>query len=572
MNEILIVKPEKCVGCNACVRSCPAPEANTTRQLDDGRFITSINNDKCIACGECVKVCNHGARDFIDDTEECMARVIREKIVILASPAIKTILPTKWKGVLDWFRKQGCTIYDVSLGADICTWAHIRTMEQGKLGNIISQPCPAVVNYIEIYQPKLLKNLSPIQSPVSCLATYVKKYLRRTNPIAVISPCIAGKSEYNETGLIEYNVTIKKFMEYFDRNGINIPTDSGDDFEYKFDEQQGQLGSVYSRPGGLRDNLWLHNPELNITNSEGVHKVYPEIDMYGKMPESKHPQVFDVLSCEFGCNVGPASGTRQTVFDVMATMRSIEMEAKSRRKSTGIMGRGEDRLFKKFDDELRVSDFLRSYKPSMPTPMPSIAQLEPVFEKMGKHTEEEKNYNCHACGYNSCRDMAVAIYRGLNTPENCIVHAKSVLIARHSELARQHEHLAEITAECLELSGKLKSDVSKIHENMSNIGESTDATSERAAVVKDLLQNVVAFCNENPTMDADTVSQLVSILEMTISAFSALDDNVSSTHESSGLINKSIEDIIALVEKLNKALIKTEEASDVAEEPEAEEE
>lgn len=572
MNEILIVKPEKCVGCNACVRSCPAPEANTTRQLDDGRFITSINNDKCIACGECVKVCNHGARDFIDDTEECMARVIREKIVILASPAIKTILPTKWKGVLDWFRKQGCTIYDVSLGADICTWAHIRTIEQGKLGNIISQPCPAVVNYIEIYQPKLLKNLSPIQSPVSCLATYVKKYLRRTNPIAVISPCIAGKSEYNETGLIEYNVTIKKLMEYFDRNGINIPTDSGDDFEYKFDEQQGQLGSVYSRPGGLRDNLWLHNPELNITNSEGVHKVYPEIDMYGKMPESKHPQVFDVLSCEFGCNVGPASGTRQTVFDVMATMRSIEMEAKSRRKSTGIMGRGEDRLFKKFDDELRVSDFLRSYKPSMPTPMPSIAQLEPVFEKMGKHTEEEKNYNCHACGYNSCRDMAVAIYRGLNTPENCIVHAKSVLIARHSELARQHEHLAEITAECLELSGKLKSDVSKIHENMSNIGESTDATSERAAVVKDLLQNVVAFCNENPTMDADTVSQLVSILEMTISAFSALDDNVSSTHESSGLINKSIEDIIALVEKLNKALIKTEEASDVAEEPEAEEE
>ena len=572
MNEILIVKPEKCVGCNACVRSCPAPEANTTRQLDDGRFITSINNDKCIACGECVKVCNHGARDFIDDTEECMARVIREKIVILASPAIKTILPTKWKGVLDWFRKQGCTIYDVSLGADICTWAHIRTMEQGKLGNIISQPCPAVVNYIEIYQPKLLKSLSPIQSPVSCLATYVKKYLRRTNPIAVISPCIAGKSEYDETGLIEYNVTIKKLMEYFDRNGINIPNDPGDDFEYKFDEQQGQLGSVYSRPGGLRDNLWLHNPELNITNSEGVHKVYPEIDMYGKMPESKHPQVFDVLSCEFGCNVGPASGTRQTVFDVMATMRSIEMEAKSRRKSTGIMGRGEDRLFKKFDDELRVSDFLRSYKPSMPTPMPSIAQLEPVFEKMGKHTEEEKNYNCHACGYNSCRDMAVAIYRGLNTPENCIVHAKSVLIARHSELARQHEHLAEITAECLELSGKLKSDVSKIHENMSNIGESTDATSERAAVVKDLLQNVVAFCNENPTMDADTVSQLVSILEMTISAFSALDDNVSSTHESSGLINKSIEDIIALVEKLNKALIKTEEASDVAEEPEAEEE
>ncbi len=568
MNEIIIVKPEKCVGCNACVRSCPAPEANTTRQLDDGRFITSVNNDKCIACGECVKVCNHGARDYIDDTEECLSKVIREKIVILAAPEIKTILPSKWKGVLDWFRKQGCTIIDASFGADICTWAHIRMIEQNKIGNVITQPCSAVVNYIETYQPKLLKNLAPIHSHIACAATYIKKYLRRNNPIAVLSSCIARKSEFVETGLVEYNVTIKKLMEYFDRNGINIPTDAGEDYEYKFDEIQGQLGSVYSRPGGLRDNLWLHNPELNITNSEGVHKVYPEIDMYGKMPESKHPQLFDVLSCEFGCSVGPASGTRQTVFDVMATMRNIELEAKSRRKSTGLMGRGEDRLFKKFDDELRISDFLRNYKPSMPTPMPGIAQLEPVFEKMGKHTDDEKNYNCHACGYNSCRDMAVAIYRGLNTPENCIVHAKSVLIARHSELARQHEHLAEITAECLELSGKLKNDIGKIHENMSNIGESTDATSERASVVKDLLQNVVAFCNENPTMDADTVSQLISILEMTISAFSALDDNVSATHESSGLINKSIEDIIALVEKLNKALIKTEEESDVAEEPE----
>ena len=47
----------------------------------------------------------------------------------------------------------------------------------------------------------------------------------------------------------------RMFLEYFERNGINIPTDTADDFEYKFEDQQGQLGSVYSRPGGLRDNL-----------------------------------------------------------------------------------------------------------------------------------------------------------------------------------------------------------------------------------------------------------------------------------------------------------------------------
>ena len=381
MNEVIIVRPEKCVGCNACVRSCPAPEANRTIALDNGRFITTVNPERCISCGECVRTCNHGARDFIDDTDECISEMIKEKIIIMASPAIKTVLPTKWKGVLDWFKKQGCTVFDVSFGADICTWAHLRTIDQDKIGNIVTQQCPAIVKYIETYQPKLLQNLSPIHSPVACSAIYIKKYLRRNNPIALVTPCIASRNEAKDTELFDYNITIKKLLEYFDRNDITIPIDTSEDYEYKFDEPQGQLGSIYSRPGGLRDNLWVHDPEINITNSEGVHKVFREIDMYGRMPESKHPKVFDVLSCEFGCNIGPASGTKQTVFDVMSTMRAIENDAKGRRKSTGIMGRGDDRLFKRFDDELRVADFLRNYKPSMPTPVPSNAQLDPIFKK-----------------------------------------------------------------------------------------------------------------------------------------------------------------------------------------------
>ena len=170
MNEIIIVKPEKCIGCNACIRSCPSPEANLTKQLDNGRYTTMINPDKCIACGQCIKSCNHGARDYIDDTEECIAQMAKEKVTILASPALQTALPNKWRGVLDWFREKGCVILDVSFGADICTWAHLRTMDQGNMGNVITQQCAAVVKYIEIYQPKLVQNLSPIQSPAGCAA------------------------------------------------------------------------------------------------------------------------------------------------------------------------------------------------------------------------------------------------------------------------------------------------------------------------------------------------------------------------------------------------------------------
>ena len=173
---------------------------------------------------------------------------------------------------------------------------------------------------------------------------------------------------------------------------------------------------------------------------------------------------------------------------------------------------------------------------------------------MGKHTEEDRHYDCLACGYRSCREMAIAIFRGLNTSDNCVIHAKTVLLARHSMLQEQHERLAEITNRCFDLSNELKQAVSDITNNMNTIGESTDATSERASVVNDLLKNVVSFCNSNQTMDANSVKTLVGILETTIDAFSSLDDNVSTTNESSTLIKGSIDKITKLVDSINETL------------------
>ncbi|MDE6035396.1 MAG: 4Fe-4S dicluster domain-containing protein [Ruminococcus sp.] len=558
MDEIIIVKPEKCVGCNACVRNCPAPEANITKMLEEGRFVTTVNPERCITCGECVRTCNHGARDYVDDTEKCMSRLGKEEIILMVAPAIKSVLPDKWKGILDWFRRNGCKIYDVSLGADICTWAHVRAIENRTIGNVITQPCAAIVKYIEIYQPRLLRNLSPIHSPIACGATYIRKYLKLNSPIAVLSPCIAKKTEFMETGLVNYSITFRKLLEYFEKNNIKISADTRQDLSYPFDNQQGQVGGIYPRPGGLRDNLWLHNPDLNITTSEGVHKVYPELDMYANMPEYKHPEVFDVLSCEFGCNVGPASGTTQTFFDVMATMREVEKEAKKRRKTTGPFRFGEDKLFRYFDENLDISDYRRNYTPMNPSPLPTEKQLEAVYGMMGKHTEADRHYDCHACGYRSCREMAVAICRGLNTPENCIVHAKTVLIARHSELAEQHERLAEITAECLELSERLRADIDRITANVNNIGESTSKTSQKAGQVNSLLNNIVMFCNANESMDSEGVQQMASILQTTIRAFSVLDNNVNTTNESTEIINKSVAEISRLIDEINNTLKKSE--------------
>ena len=132
-----------------------------------------------------------------------------------------------------------------------------------------------------------------------------------------------------------------------------------------------------------------------------------------------------------------------------------------------------------------------------------------------------------------------------------------MLFRSHSELTAQHERLTEITAKCLELSEKLKGNVHEIKKNIDTIGESTNNTSDRAHVVNDLLTNVIAFCQSNDVMDADSVKQMIVILETTLKAFTTLDENVNTTNESSGLIIQSIIEIRNLVDKINETLNET---------------
>ncbi|MBQ6943744.1 MAG: 4Fe-4S binding protein [Ruminococcus sp.] len=556
MSDIIVVKPEKCVGCNACVRNCPAPEANITKMLEDGRFITSVNSDKCIACGQCLKVCTHNARDYVDDTRICMQRLEKDKTIILVSPAIRTALPNHWVGILDWFKSKGCVIFDIALGADICTWAHLKVMQDQRRIKYISQQCAAVVKYIETYQPSIVKNLSPIHSPIGCTVAYIKKYLRRTNPIAVLTPCIAQKNEFIETGLVEYNVTFNKLMEYFDANGIVIHTNSEDEYEYRFDDMQGQLGAIYIRPDGFKNNLQLHDPELNIYSTEGISSAYSSIDAYADTKDSNRPEIMDVISCEYGCAMGPAADIKSSPFTVMKLINNLESEAKKRRK-TSVFRQAEDKLFKKFDEELQVEDFMRTNKPQMTSPIPSDVQLDTVFKMMGKDTDAAKCYDCRACGYNSCREMATAICRGLNSPNNCIIRSKDLLVELQKGINEQEEKYTEITNKCRDLFEDLQEKFGNVKTNAVTLEESSAKTSEKTKVLNDLVTNIIIFCKNNDSLNKEGINQMIVILETTLKSLQSLDESVGTTNENFDKISATVDEIKTVIENIDKTLNET---------------
>lgn len=192
MNSIIFTNESLCTGCNKCIYSCPVVGANVS-SIENGESKTHVDHEKCIMCGKCLQVCDHGARDYSDDTSKFFNDLKNgEKISIIAAPAFKTNF-TDYKNILGYLKSEGAgQMYDVSLGADITTWAYLKELKEGRLDSIIAQPCPAIVNYIQKYKHEIIGNLAPVQSPMMCTAVYLKKYLGVKDKLCFLSPCIAN--------------------------------------------------------------------------------------------------------------------------------------------------------------------------------------------------------------------------------------------------------------------------------------------------------------------------------------------------------------------------------------------
>ena len=286
--SIINVDIDKCVGCNACVRACPVGDANIARMDEEGRLKITIDDEKCIKCGACIKACSHSARSYIDDTPRFLEDLKRgQEIALIAAPSIKIAFDGNWRHALQWLSDHGAKkIYDVSFGADICTWAHLRYLEKNPGKKLISQPCAAVVNYVQRHKPELFSNLSPKHSPMLCLAVYMKKVLGYRGKIAAISPCIAKIEEFRETGLVDYNVTMEHLKRYFDENGVRLP-EVKIYSEFEFDGKQGLEGAIYPKPGGLMSNILTHAPDLNVITSEGTDSLYHDMETYSGLKEQE---------------------------------------------------------------------------------------------------------------------------------------------------------------------------------------------------------------------------------------------------------------------------------------------
>lgn len=511
---------DKCIGCNACIRTCPVPNANKY----DGHVV-HINNDECIQCGECVKHCPHGARDYDDDLEVFLNEVKRGNVSLIVAPAIKTAFDGSWRHVLQWLKDIGVKeVYDVSFGADICTYMHIEYMKKNSGDKIISQPCAAIVNYAEKHKTELLERFSPIHSPMMCSAIYVREYLGNTDTLVGLSPCIAKGDEFRNTGIIKYNVTFRKLADYIKSHNIALKTGHS---EFEFSDCRGFDGAFYPIPGGLKECLHEYIPDLQVTTSEGVQKVYGDLEEYLHTDRSSLPAVYDVLSCEYGCNSGAGARNTFNSFNAYDIMTSARNWAK---KQSGFK-RFHRNIFKK----LRMEDFIREYVNRKNYKDPTAKQIQQVFQQMGKYTPEEQTFNCHACGYKSCHAMVLSIIAGNNTPMNCIQYEKAHLKMLQERTAQEHEELSQAVLEIKQALESLQGRVVPIAENTeAHLVRNSEIVGKMSSLNEEI-ESIVSGINEI----GDSVRNISSSIDSYKRILSNIHDIAEQTHILA--INASIE-------------------------------
>ncbi|MBO4337147.1 MAG: 4Fe-4S dicluster domain-containing protein [Lachnospiraceae bacterium] len=505
----LISTNEKCIGCNRCIRACSCTGANIAVEKDRGNVI-EVDPKKCIACGACIDACEHGAREYVDDVDRFFADLNRgENISVIIAPAFLANYPRDYEKYLGMLKKLGVNRFiSVSFGADITTWAYIKYITENNFLGGISQPCPAVVGYIERYVPELLPKLMPVQSPMMCSAIYAKKYMNINDKLAFISPCIAKKNEIddpNNHGYVSYNLTFKKLVAYLKAHPVNGAAPYKDEIEYG-------LGSIYPMPGGLKENVyWLLGEDAFVRQMEGEHHMYDYLRRNkDRIKGGNTPYLFvDALNCTNGCLYGTGVDNRETLNeDVFIDILKIKKDSKnaSRKSAWGRNIPPEKRmaaLNKQFAD-LNLNDFLRKYTDrsrDCAYRIPSDRELEEIYNTMHKNTEESRHIDCGCCGYDSCRKMAIAIANGFSHHHNCVhfikdraYEEKDRAVALAQEVKQAHNELNEKKASLGSgINDNFKSlieSITQIQKTSEDNANQTSGISQSMAEVDDFARNM----------------------------------------------------------------------------------
>lgn len=395
--EYLKFDTKSCKDCYSCLRNCPVRSIKFVNQKPQ------IVSDLCILCGHCVNGCPQNAKQVISNIDE-VKRLIKEnpgKVALSVAPSFIANYDVETFASF----KKACMDLGFSIIEETARGAYYVSKEYGKLlssGNypvLITSACPASVTYLCMHYPEAIKYLSPVVSPMVAHARILKKEHGEDLKVVFVGPCIAKKKEAKESKDLECALTFEELLEML--NEANIK------FEKIDDEPGYNPARYYPINRGVLKSFGLYvNKDYDSIAIDGIDSIKEALSSIDQMDHV----FFEMNMCSGGCINGPVKITQDS------TMKSNTVVRKYARKNKGDF----------VEEELPFEvDLSCEYLPiKNPSKIPTEEDIQKILKRIFKYRKEDE-LNCGACGYNTCREKAFAVFNEMADPEFCMPYLKN---------------------------------------------------------------------------------------------------------------------------------------------------
>ena len=404
--SIIGLKKANCKHCYKCLKSCPVKSI----EVVGGQ--AKIIERSCVLCGTCLLVCPQHAKTLESDLALVQGWVrAGEPVAVSLAPAFTGSFEGTGKQMVSALLKLGfARVSETALGAAYVTAEFARMVREEKMEHIITSCCPVVNDFIEKHHPDMIPYLAPVVSPMIAHAQLLRQTLGEGVKVVFIGPCIAKKQEARDIrhdGLVDAVLTFDDLATWLDQAGVR-PQDME---ETPFFNANPSVARMYPVPGGVNETVQRlmgedaqrHYKFLDVTGLQSCAELFDAI-RHGDMQHC----FMELNACVGGCTGGPARSehahsrfeSRQRVVD------------RTRRSSPDYPPTPESlRMRKAFTDRSERED------------LPSEEVIRAILRQTGKETPEQE-LNCGMCGYNSCREKAIAVYQGKAELTMCIPYMR----------------------------------------------------------------------------------------------------------------------------------------------------
>ncbi|MBR7110237.1 MAG: 4Fe-4S binding protein [Clostridia bacterium] len=393
MYSCLTLKKSNCKNCYKCIRHCPVKSI----RFSAGQ--AHIVSDECILCGHCFVVCPQNAKEIVNDVEKVRVMIQSgEPVYVSLAPSfIANYDGVGIKAMQKALLELGFAgVEETAIGATIVKTEYERILQNENPDILISSCCHSVNLLIQKYFPNLLPHLADVLSPMQAHAQDIKRRFPNAK-VVFVGPCVAKKDEAERyEGYADAVLTFEELSEMLKAQKINLCTELD-----KTDESKARF---FPTSGGVIKTMTKNENYVYLT-IDGAENC---ISALNDIEKGNLSGCFVEMSmCTGSCIGGPVMEKYH---------RSPIRDYTTISKYAGS---------KDFNVEQTETNALRKYfvQIAKNNSIPSENEIQDILRKMGK-TSKEQELNCGSCGYNTCREKAIAIYQGKADPSMCLPFLK----------------------------------------------------------------------------------------------------------------------------------------------------